>query len=83
MLLCVPRACPGSPLAVLQLPAGTRPAVRELQSLTDGPIRPAAAALRLRTGKTVPDRVCPNTPKPLAVMRNDNELTGFQPLPEC
>ncbi|XP_005410094.1 PREDICTED: calcium-responsive transactivator isoform X3 [Chinchilla lanigera] len=42
-----PRACPGSPLAVLQLPAGTRPAVRKLQSLADRTVGPAAAPVRL------------------------------------
>lgn len=44
---CVPRACPGSRLAVLRLPARTRAAVWKLQSVPDGPVRPAAAAVRL------------------------------------
>uniref|UniRef100_G1U1B6 Uncharacterized protein n=1 Tax=Oryctolagus cuniculus TaxID=9986 RepID=G1U1B6_RABIT len=47
---CLLRACPGSPLAVLRLPAGTRPAVRKLQSVTGRTVLPAAAALRLRAG---------------------------------
>nr|XP_035961254.1 calcium-responsive transactivator isoform X2 [Halichoerus grypus]XP_035961255.1 calcium-responsive transactivator isoform X2 [Halichoerus grypus] len=41
------RACPGSRLAVLRLPARTGPAVRKLQSVSDRPVGPAAAALRL------------------------------------
>lgn len=43
---CVLRASPGSPLAVLQLSARTRTAIRKLQGVSDGPVR-AAAALRL------------------------------------
>ena len=50
ILLCS-RTCPGCPLTVLQLPAGTRPAVRKLPCIPDGPVRPAAAALWLRAGK--------------------------------
>lgn len=45
------RSSPGSALAVLRLPAGARTAVRQLQSVSDGPVRAAAAALRLRAGK--------------------------------
>lgn len=47
----VPRAGPGSPLPVLQLPARARPAVRELQGIADRPVRAAAAAVWLRAGK--------------------------------
>lgn len=45
------RSSPGSALAVLRLPAGAGTAVRQLQSVSDGPVRAAAAALRLRAGK--------------------------------